>query len=113
MRVIDLAVWIMANRKGDAFLKWSFEEIVCAINYAKEHNSIAYSFDSKGEFNGVLLAVSRDNTAHIYGVVVTAKGVLKQFAQWMKDRFPNFKITALRNNKLVAYDLNRVVSLLH
>lgn len=109
MRVIDLAVWIMKNRKGDAFIGWSFSDILNAVNKSMLENTLIYSSENES-ITGVMIMHRVENKIHIYGAVVCVRGLLKKYASYIKQTYANCVFTADRQGKIVTYNVNKVLT---
>ncbi len=111
MTVEKLTQWILDNRKGDAFIGWTKQQVFAALLIAMAHNTLTYSHDGE-RFNGVILAKETDDVLHIYGAIATEPSVLRKMAKWLLNNHSGKQITALRKGQLTTYNLNTVLRIL-
>ena len=111
MTLESLTQWILDNRKGDAFMGWTKQQIFAALLLGMCHNTLTYSHDGT-QFNGVILAKETDRGLHIYGAITTEPHVLRKMAKWLLVNHSGKQITALRKGQLTTYNLNTVLRIL-
>lgn len=111
----DLTNYILVNRKGKAFLNWTRQQIVEIINQCLEDNSLGYAVDSDNKIVGVICAIKhgQEKVLYITAVLCTAPKLLSKFVELYNILYPGWKLEALRRDKKVTYNTDRLLKLIN
>lgn len=88
------------------FSNWSDAEIVTQLLQSISDDVIAWSQDKNGKLNGIVFGRKdhKSHTIHIFAIVITEPGLLKQYIRRFNRVFRSWNLTGLRDNKgLVNY----------
>lgn len=108
----ELAEWIVANRKGSAFVGDTLQNIIAGLQEDVPRGNVLFVLDEDCKFIGVATFIV-DRTNFIFFVknlLVTRYAALPIFAQHFLEHFNGYAIAANRNNEEIMYDTNRLIS---
>lgn len=107
----DLVEFVVKNRVGKkAFFKYTERQIKLQILDGLIQGTCFYSKDVEGKIDGVVTATLRDEgkVMYVLNILANHKNCIKNFFVMFKNRFPNFRLTALRRGKPVEYNVERL-----
>jgi len=105
----NLVEWILANRRGKAFVDYPREVIKTEIEKAYKMNCLEVTKNPSGQITGVLVAEPKIYIKHI---LTTDKKSFFNLTRIMNLKFFGLKWMARRKDKLVEYDnVDRAVRL--
>lgn len=97
--VRQLVDWIILNRSGHAFKGYPLNKIVNTIRLAKIDEMFAYYVDS-GNITGVCCGQKvNENTYMVHDILVTKKGVLKDFVAYFLQLHPGCQLIGKVGNR--------------
>lgn len=113
----ELVQFVLANRKGKAFIGFTEEQIASEILQAAEENTMHYVIDNDKNICGIVIAskVEEMKMMFIKNIITTKPFAIKYFVQRFKELFPEYRLRAQRwhgPNKsrcdLVDYNTNKL-----
>ena len=94
----ELVQFVLANRKGKAFIGFTEEQIASEILQAAEENTMHYVIDNDKNVCGIVIAskVEEMRMMFIKNILTTKPFALKHFVKRFKERFPDYRLRAFR-----------------
>lgn len=116
----ELVEFVIANRKGKAFIDYSEPEIANLILQSSEEGGLFYLTNNDNKVCGIVLATIDSNlhTFFVNDILTTDKDAFKRFIVAFKDKFSNFNIRGERRRgkegtpRLINYNTQRLVNLI-
>lgn len=107
----DLVEFILLNRRGKAFVKWTRQEITMALLEALESGTLLYSISPRGYINGVVHGSKHDgHTLHIHNILTIEDGVFRTFVKRFNELYPGWKLEARRHDRIKEYNTPRLIT---
>lgn len=109
----NLAAFVLKYRRGKAFVGWNYVGLVYHFydGLAVFPQTVAYSINEEGLINGVVLTRPQaGKILHVNHVLTTEPGALKKLILIFKERFPDYIISANRDEKFRLYNTTKLVN---
>ena len=96
----QLADWIIANRKGDAFKQFSWEEIVITINESIEQNALICAVDNDSIFGVCCGELDTERRVyHAANIITVTPRAMVAMIHRFKELFPKYEVRVKRKGK--------------
>lgn len=113
----DLVLYVLNNRRGNAFKDYSEHDIASNILQAVNNNGILhYAVNDNGTICGIVVA-SRDEEAKkifVDDILTTEDWVFKKFIEILRDNYSKYRIHAQRwkgtSPAVVRYNVNKLIN---
>lgn len=101
----DIVDYVLANRRGKAFVDWSREHITDSVINGMKNNTIFYALNTSNEVVGVVVGIKYASikVVHVSAILTTQKGVLRKFVSMLNKFYPGWLISACRHDRNVEY----------
>lgn len=100
--LMDIAEFILHNRRGKAFQHWTLAEILTSLRQGIEDCCICVTKSKENKISGVVLA-TKDTThkeLHIQNILTDGtKGAVSMMVFKAKELYPEYKISGRRHGK--------------
>jgi len=109
----DVVEYIMANRRGKAFYKWTRSEITLTLAEAVNEGTFLYSVDDRGNINGCVHGTRfvKDNVLFVHNILTTGGTVvLINFIKRFRELFFGYRLEATRRGRTKIYNTDKFVS---
>ena len=90
----ELVLYVLNNRKGNAFLNYPEHAIAGNILKASNDGTMLYAVNDNGEICGVVVGFNDvpNNLMYVNDILTTERWVLPKFIRQFKNMFPNHKL---------------------
>ena len=98
--IIQIADWILANRRGKAFLDYSREQIINELANSVINNSGLVSTNDRGVIDGVVTCkIDREKKLCYVQNILANHTVMKRMLQYFNETFPSYHLYGIRHGK--------------
>lgn len=104
-----LVLFVLENRKGNAFRSYTEEQIAEGIKQAADAGTMFYCCDTNGKVCGIVVMERLNEfTLHVHDVLATEPWVLRTLISKFRTWYPNQQLTANRKDKFVRYNTDKL-----
>lgn len=112
--ILDMADFVIANRKNKSFESWSRESICASLYRAYQENTLHIT-QVDGQITGLIHWIEIPDQKKIFVVNILtngSKGIISAFMKIFYDRYSDYSLAGYRYGKEVIYkNTNRLVKL--
>ena len=101
-----IAEWVLDNRRGKAFVRYTLKETLDEITWCSDKRTIIVVTDDNGYIVGVTTGRVdvNENVFFVYNVLTTKPGIFQQMKQWIHTNFPGYTIEGvIRGIRRIQY----------
>ena len=108
----DLFDFVLANKGTRTFMGYSEERIFSMLKEGIDAQTLLYAQDSLGKIIGMILAIKDDKQKILFVTenLAMSLSTLKQFASIAKERFPDYKLEAIRHKGHRKFNTSKLYS---
>lgn len=106
--ILDLTLWILRNRKNDAF-NYPFKKIIDELATCSSTGVFICVTDTSGMVSGVLCAELTDDEIVVHDVLTTNDTAFKRICEELWKRHPDGEFVGYRRNKKKRFNLYKIL----
>jgi len=97
-RLIDVADWIIKNRKGYAFKDYSLNQIMGELKYCAERMSMLCVTEDENVAGVVTGRLDKDKRVYfVFNILATRSKVVKQMMKFFNENYPQYSIKGIKH----------------
>lgn len=78
---------------------WTLDQVKMEIIKAINDETLIYTTDDSGNLNGICIGHNNRNKKQLHISAIVAKGQLKRFIAYFKEKYKGYTVTAFRREK--------------